>query len=104
MKARKSPKSTKPPARQLKLFFDEVKTRPRVNGLCQFQKGDRFYDYQQLDSRSQPTMLEVVSDKKYRGPLSQVVYLWVGESEERTVEALTATQYVDNGQWVQIGY
>lgn len=89
---------------QLKLFFDEVKTRSRVNGLCQFRKGDRFYDYGHLNSHSQPTMLEIVSDKKYRGPLSQVVYVRSGQPEEHTIEVLTATQYVDTNQWVQIGY
>jgi hypothetical protein len=90
-------------ANQLKLFFDEAKTRPRVNGLCQFRKGDRFYDYGKLNGRSQPTMLVIVADKKYRGPLSQVLYVRAGESEEQSIEALTATQYVDTNQWVQIG-
>ncbi|MES2733517.1 MAG: hypothetical protein V4714_17365 [Bacteroidota bacterium] len=89
---------------QLKLFFDDVKTRLRVNGLCQFRKGDKFYDYLNLDDRAQPTMLEVVVDKKYRGPLSQVVYVRWGESEQQTVEAIAATAYIDTGKWVQIGF
>jgi hypothetical protein len=89
--------------RQIQLFFDDAKTRPRVNGLCQFRKGDKFYDYLHLNERSQPTMLEVISDKKYRGPLSLVEFKRWDENEQHTIEVLTATQYVDTDQWVQIG-
>ena len=97
-------RSIKTSPNQLKLFFDDVKTRHRINGLCQFKKGDKFYDYLALNERSQPTMLEIVADKKYRGPLSQVVYVRWGHPEEYTVEALTATQYVDHNKWIQIGH
>jgi hypothetical protein len=101
---KKQPKQPKEKdLRQLQLFFDDVKTRPRVNGLCQFRKGDKFYDYLHLNSRSQPTMLEVVSDKKYRGPLSLVEFKRWEANEQQSVEVLTATQYVDTNQWVQIG-
>jgi hypothetical protein len=99
----KPKKSTKPKdLRQLQLFFDDVKTRPRINGLCQFKRGDQFYDYLQLNERSQPTMLEITSDKKYRGPLSVVAFRRWGQNGEHSLEALTATQYVDNAHWVQI--
>ena len=102
-RSRATAKPLEASSRQLKLFFDDVKTRPRINGLCQFQQGDKFYDYQRLDERSQPTMLEIAANKKYRGPLSLVVFVRWGESEQQTVEVLTATQYVDTGQWIQIG-
>lgn len=89
--------------KQLKLFFGDLQVRKRVNNLFQFRKGDRFYDYTTLDAQQHPTIIQIVQDKKYRGPLASVPYLREVFSEEvLSLDVLTATHHIDARQWLQI--
>lgn len=57
--------------RQLNLFFDDIKTRVRMDGICQFKKGDRFLDYIALGDNCEPSVIEILSSKKHKSQLQQ---------------------------------
>jgi len=90
--------------RQLNLFFDDVKTRVRVNDTCQFKQGDRFLDYVTLDDSYKPSVIEILSKKKHYKPGVTIEYTRRGETGRRRITAENATSHVDSGKWVQLDF